>query len=188
MFRSKDKQKEFPAVAQDILDKIKCQACEQHHNVQTALFNKDVMVCLPEPSAWLAQQYRNSSTLRIILVGTRPDTDGQLVCPEYTTLLSELEDHYADVRQQLNSNRDAAEYALANELQMLCLRLEQRTREMLCNEEITDGELMKGLLDELAKENWTAVPAVETYLNLKAVARGALIEKYKAVLASLDAN
>ena len=193
MFRSKEKKNSITPLAQEVLDTVIVKLRESHKNTKDSLFGlTDYSRYVPAAGPWLAQQYGKSQVLRTMLVGTRLDANGRLVCPEYETLETQLRNIREKAIRDLADSETISVRAMDSLKDRTELELERMTRSILADAEakpdsdITDSTLMDALMRAFNDVDWMALDDVRQHMAMRAAAGKAVLEQYRQVLDELE--
>lgn len=193
MFRSKEKRNSITPLAQEVLDTVIVKLRESHKHTKDILFGlTDYSRYVPASGSWLAQQYGKSQVLRTMLLGTRLDANGRLVCPEYETLETQLRNIREKAIRDLSDSETLAMRAMDSLKDRMELELERMTRSLLSDAEskpesdITDATLMEELLKTFNEVDWMALDDVRQHMAMRAAAGKAVLEQYRQVLDELE--
>jgi len=195
MFRSKEKKNSITPLAQEVLDTVIVKLRESHKNTKNSLFAlTDYSLYVPAAGPWLAQQYGKSQVLRTMLLGTRLDANGRLVCPEYETLETQLRNIREKAIRDLADSETISVRAMDSLKDRMELELERMTRSLLADAEakpesesdITDATLMEELLKTFNEVDWMALDDVRQHMAMRAAAGKAVLEQYRQALDELE--
>lgn len=193
MFHSKDKKNSITPLAQEVLDTVLEKLRESHKQVKDSLFMlADYSRYVPAAGPWLAQQYGKSQVLRTMLLGTRLDANGRLVCPEYETLETQLRSIREKAIRELSDSETLSVRAMDSLKDRMELELERMTRSMLSDAEakpdsaITDATLMEALLSTFNEVDWMSLDDVRQHMAMRAAAGKAVLEQYRHALDELE--